>query len=89
MEQVKLFLKKGLEKICFCLFTLFFTATYPWYKKAKYEMDNISDDEIFREKLFELILLVFVLLFGYPFYKKSLKEIWELIIEHIKNKEKY
>lgn len=51
MEQVKLFFKKASEKICFYLFALFFIATYPWYKKAKYEMDNISDDEIFREEL--------------------------------------
>lgn len=51
MEQVKLFFKKAFEKICFGLFAIFFIATYPWYKKAKYEMDNISDDEIFREEL--------------------------------------
>lgn len=51
MEQVKLFFKKAFEKICFGLFAIFFIATYPWYKKAKYEMDNISDDQIFREEL--------------------------------------
>lgn len=51
MGKVKLFLKKAFEKICFYLFAIFFIATYPWYKKAKYKMDNISDDEIFREEL--------------------------------------
>jgi hypothetical protein len=51
MEKIKLFSKKAFEKICFFLFVVFFIATYPWYKKAKYEVDNLSDDEIFREEL--------------------------------------
>lgn len=51
MEKVKLFFKKEFEKICLYLFVIFFITTYPWYKKAKYEMDNLSDDEIFREEL--------------------------------------
>ncbi len=51
MEKVKLFFKKEFEKICLYLFVIFFIATYPWYKKAEYEMNNISDDEIFREEL--------------------------------------
>lgn len=51
MEQVKLFFKRVFEKMYFCLFAIFFIATYPWYKKAKNEMDNISDDEIFREEV--------------------------------------
>lgn len=51
MEKVELFFKKAFEKICFYLIALFFIATYPWYKKAKYDVENISDDEIFREEL--------------------------------------
>ena len=51
MEQVKLFFKKASEKICFYSFAILFITTYPWYNKAKYKMDNISDDEIFREEL--------------------------------------
>lgn len=51
MEQVKLFFEKAFEKICFYSFAILFITTYPWYKKAKYEMDNLSDDEIFREEL--------------------------------------
>lgn len=51
MEQVKLFFKRVFEKMYFYLFAIFFIATYPWYKKVKNEMDNISDDEIFREEV--------------------------------------
>ncbi|MCC8073299.1 MAG: hypothetical protein LIO62_04155 [Clostridiales bacterium] len=50
MEQVKLFFKKAIKKMCFFLFSVFFIATYPWYKKARYEMD-ISDDEMLRESV--------------------------------------
>lgn len=35
MEQVKLFFKRVFEKMYFCLFAIFFIATYPWYKKSK------------------------------------------------------
>ena len=51
MKKVKSLFKKAFDKICFCLFTVFFIATYPWYKKAKYEMNNISEDEIFRQDI--------------------------------------
>jgi hypothetical protein len=31
---------------------------------------------------FEFVFVILLLIFGYPFYKKTLKEIWELIINH-------
>ena len=31
---------------------------------------------------FEFVFVILLLIFGYPFYKKTLKEIWELIIKH-------
>lgn len=33
-------------------------------------------------EIFEGFLLIIILVFGYPFYKKTLKEIWKAIIEH-------
>lgn len=51
-------------------------------KKLKDFFESIVD-------IFDGILLLFILVFGYPFYKKSLKEMWKLIIEHINKKDKY
>lgn len=51
-------------------------------KKLKELFESIVD-------IFEGIFLLFILVFGYPFYKKSLKEMWKLIIEHINKKDKY
>lgn len=31
---------------------------------------------------FEFVFVILLLIFGYPFYKKTLKEIWKLIINH-------
>ena len=47
--------------------------------------------EIFKSTvdIFEGFILIIILVFGYPFYKKSLKEMWKLIIEHINKKDKY
>lgn len=50
-------------------------------KKLKELFESIVD-------IFEGILLLFILVFGYPFYKKSLKEMWKSIIEH-KDKDEY
>lgn len=45
-------------------------------------MEKIKDffESIFTA--FEFVLVVLLLIFGYPFYKKTLKEIWEMIINH-------
>lgn len=32
--------------------------------------------------VFEFVFVILLLIFGDPFYKKTLKEIWELIIKH-------
>lgn len=44
-------------------------------KKLKDFFESITD-------IFEGILLLFILVFGFPFYKKSLKEMWKAINEH-------
>lgn len=46
--------------------------------------------EIFKSTvdIFEGFILIIILVFGYPFYKKSLKEMWKAIIEH-KDKDEY
>lgn len=44
-------------------------------KKLKDFFESITD-------IFERILLLFILVFGFPFYKKSLKEMWKAINEH-------
>lgn len=31
---------------------------------------------------FEFVFVILLLIFGYPFYKKTLEEIWKLIINH-------
>ena len=31
---------------------------------------------------FEFVFVILLVIFGYTFYKKTLKEIWELIINH-------
>ena len=31
---------------------------------------------------FEFVFVILLLIFGYPFYKKTYKEIWKLIINH-------
>ena len=36
---------------------------------------------------FETIWAIIILIFGFPFYKKTLKEIWKAIIEHKDEKE--
>lgn len=51
-------------------------------KKIKEIFETIVD-------IFEGFYLIIILVFGYPFYKKSLKEMWKLIIEHINKKDKY
>ena len=43
MEKVKAFFKKALDKICFGLFAVFFILTYPLYKRAMKELENITD----------------------------------------------
>lgn len=44
-------------------------------KKLKDCFESIVD-------IFEGIFLLFILVFGFPFYKKSLKEMWKAINEH-------
>jgi len=39
-------------------------------------------------EIFEGFILIIILIFGYPFYKKSLKEMLKSIIEH-KDKDEY
>ncbi len=52
-------------------------------KKLKDFFESIVD-------IFEGILLLIILVFGYPFYKKSLKEMWKSITEHLnRDKDKY
>lgn len=48
MEQVKLFFKRVFEKMYFC-YILYCNISL--VQKAKNKMDNISDDEIFREEV--------------------------------------
>lgn len=45
-------------------------------------MDKIKD--LFEDVIsfLEFVFIILLLIFGYPFYKKKLKEIWELIINH-------
>ena len=43
------------------------------------KIKNFSENVI---SVFEFIFVILLLIFGYPFYKKTLKEIWELIIKH-------
>lgn len=40
--------------------------------------------EFFKDIIFdvELVFFLFIIIFGYPFYKKSLKEAWEIILKH-------
>lgn len=55
MEQVKLFFKRVSKKMYFCLFAIFFIATYPWYKKlnTKWTMYRIMkySGRTYREKI--------------------------------------
>ncbi len=50
-------------------------------KKLKNFFESIID-------IFEGLFLLIILIFGYPFYKKSLKEMLKTIKEH-KDKNKY
>lgn len=45
-------------------------------------MDKIKD--LFEDVIsfLEFVFIILLLIFGYPFYKKTLKEIWELIINY-------
>lgn len=45
-------------------------------------MDKIKD--LFEDVIsfLEFVFIILLLIFGYPFCKKTLKEIWELIIKH-------
>lgn len=45
-------------------------------------MDKIRD--LFEDVIsfLEFVFIILLLIFGYPFFKKTLKEIWELIINH-------
>lgn len=45
-------------------------------------MEKIKDffESIF--SAFEFIFVLIILIIGYPFYKKTLKEIWKAIVEH-------
>ncbi len=38
-------------------------------------------------EIFEGLILIIILVFGYPFYKKPLKEMWKSFIEH-RNKDR-
>lgn len=39
-------------------------------------------------EIFEGFILIIILVFGYPFYKKPLKEMWKAITEH-RDKDEY
>lgn len=45
MEKIKAFFKKAADKICFCLFAVFFFLTYPLYIQAKKELDDLDDED--------------------------------------------
>lgn len=50
-------------------------------KKIKDFFKNIIE-------IFEGFILIIILMLGYPFYKKTLKEMWKSIIKHL-NKDEY
>ena len=50
MNKIKGFFKKAVDKICFCLFAVFFYLTYPLYIQAKKELDALPDEDERSEK---------------------------------------
>ena len=52
-------------------------------------MKKLKDYFVNIFSIFETMFILIILIFGYPFYRKSLKEIWEMIKKVREERNKY